>query len=142
MKHVFIKVTFPTLMIIGLLIACSSSRVSTKAPHFYTNSFNETIQAVDRALKNERMEVKDSKKVDENTYFVRFYQPSKMINERNAETGLNGEITIKRIEANRTSITIKEDKQSDLIPREYRQNLAYDVFRQLEKLLTLEPSSK
>ena len=107
MKHVFIKVTFPTLMIIGLLIACSSSRVSTKAPHFYTNSFNETIQAVDTALKNERMEVTVAEQRDENTYFVQFYKPSVIITPRN-DAGLNAEITIKKIDTYKTSVTITE----------------------------------
>lgn len=127
-----------------VFLACStsSSAINPQQPQIYLNSYQDVIDAVDKGLKLADLRAVEARSIDDNTYYVRYYSKAIDIkgggNESNPESALMAEVTIEKIDDNRTRISIKEEEQSGLAPGAFRENLGRDLLRELKDLLDHE----
>lgn len=120
------------------LQSCASTGYSLREPHYYQNSYNQVIKAVEMVLPHENMVITNAKQFDKDTYKFYFYKKSNRIKEQDFEAGYTAEITIKKIAPKRTTVKIKEENTRALVNDQYREHLAKDVFKALKETLILE----
>lgn len=137
-NHILRPVFLLCSTILFVISSCASSGYTLNEPHNYSNSFNQTIKAVEMVLKDQKMVVVDTENPNDKTYRIYFYKQSSRIDERDFETGHTAEITIRELSNTRTSIEIEEENNRALVRDEYREQIAKEVFRSLNKLLLLE----
>ena len=133
------------LFLLGFLFiqGCATSGLNVKQPHIYTNSYFETVQAVDKALKQNNMAVLESDE-QPNSYYVKVYSVT-----ANDEDVLSSNpafrndmlhsasIWIKAVDDFSTEVRVVEDEQSGLASSEQRQHLARNFYKKLNRILTL-----
>ena len=138
-------ITF-ALLIAALFIqqGCSTtdSAIDPNKPHTYLQSYQEVINATEKALRQADMIIIEAHEIDDKNYFIHYYQKSyDMASNNNREAGLGADITITKLSDKRTKLVIKEEKQSGLVPGSHKEYLGRKVLRELNKLLTHEGGS-
>ena len=138
-NHLFTATIF-AILLFGIQ-ACSTtqSALNPDTPQVYLNSYEEVMEATQKALERADMNVLESKKIDEDNYRYQYYQKRyDAAGNNNPDGGLGADLTITRLSDNRTKIVIKEEEQPALIPGSHKETLGKDVLRELRKLLTHE----
>lgn len=133
------KISLASLFVAVLVMSCSSSRYSLREPHLYNNNFDEVLESINDVLLRERMSVSHAEYADDNTYVIHFFKKSALIDERNFEYGATSTMTIKNVDGGKTSIRIEEPKSNALVKTDYRENIAKDLFEELNKIFNLQP---
>ncbi len=125
------------------LYSCATSGLGVEDPHLYKTSFSYMLTSVDQALKLGHLRAVESYMADDNTYYVRYclsdnanYElSSDPSNRYSGDAAHSAEMTIKKIGDGMIEITVKEDEQPNLVPGEFKEQLARDFYRQLDKIL-------
>lgn len=133
------------LICITFLSACASTGIGVEDPHLYKTSFSYALTSVDQALKLGHLRAVESYMADDNTYYVRYslsdnanYElSSDPSNRYSGDAAHSAVMTIKKLEDGMIQILVKEDEQPNLVPGEFKEQLARDFYRQLDKLLTV-----
>ena len=127
------------LALLGILFfqSCASTNYSLREPHYYNNSYDQVISAIEMVLKSENMVIMNAEYLDENTYKIYFFKKSGFIRERDFEAGHTAEILVKNLAEKRTSVEIEEQNDRALVRDDYREHLARDVFKGLREALVL-----
>ncbi len=142
------RLLLPSLILaittLSVFQACSStgSAISPQQPQIYLNPYQDVIDAVNQGLKQADLRAVEARSIDDNTYYVKYYSKAVDMkgggNESNPESALMAELTIKKLDDNKTRITIKEEEQSGMAPGAFRENLGRDLLRELKDLLDHE----
>ncbi len=134
------------ILFLAFAYSCSSTKLSVRDPHIYQNSYSEAMNAVYQSLELAHMRIVEKRTISSNEYFIRYRLADGAVNilssresvtDQTGEFGLHGYLTITRLQDNQVRIQIREDEQPDKVPSSFRQNLAKDVYRQLNEKLTL-----
>ena len=143
-KRLFLPTIILAIVTLSVFQACSTSNsaINPQRPQIYLNSYQDVIDAVNQGLKQADMRAVEAKSIDDNTYYVKYYNKAIDMkgggNESNPESALMAELTIKKLDDNKTRITIKEEEQSGLSPGAFKENLGRDLLRELKNLLEHE----
>ena len=121
--------------------ACGTTGLGVNEPHVYLNTFDETIAGVNKALQNASMRVMQAELQDDGDYYVKYFLARFDVDERNRDSVVTAEIVIRKIDEYKTQVRIYEEDQPQMMPQEYKQHLARDVYMQLNKILTLDVPS-
>ena len=125
--------------------ACSTtqSALNPNTPQVYLNSYEEVMEATQKALERADMNIIQSNKIDEDSHNYQYYNKRyDVAGNNNPDGGLGADLTITRLSENRTKVVIKEEEQPALIPGSHKETLGKDVLRELRKLLTHETEQK
>lgn len=144
-------IRFILVFAVAFQFNCASSGIGLEDPHLYSTSFSYALTSVDRALRLGHLRAVESYMANDTTYYVRYSlsdntnlelsnDPS---NRYTGDSAHSAELTIKKIGDGFIEILVKEDEQPDLVPGEFKENLARDFYRQLDKILTVyKPEEK
>lgn len=136
-KAIIIPSIFLSLLAIMMFQACASTGYSLREPHYYNNSFDQVIKAIEMVLRDENMVIMNAENQGENAYKIYFFKKSGRIRERDFESGHTAEITVTKIAEKRTTVEIEEINDRALVRDDYREHLARDVFKGLREALVL-----
>lgn len=129
------------LIAIYFISACSASKsaLSPNTPQIYLNSYQEVINATEKALKRADMYLLKAKEKDNKTYFIQYYKKRyDAAGQNNPDSGLGADLTIKKLSDKKTQVLIEEEQQPNLVPGSHKETLGRDVLRELKKLLKHE----
>lgn len=137
-KHILI-------LCVAFLSGCATSRIGVEEPHLYKTSFSYALTSVDQALKLGHLRAVESYMADDNTYYVRYclsdnanYElSSDPSNRYSGDAAHSAVMTIKKLKDGMIQILVKEDEQPNLVPGEFKEQLARDFYRQLDKLISV-----
>jgi outer membrane lipopolysaccharide assembly protein LptE/RlpB len=129
------RLPLPLLALIIVVSACAGSGYSIRGANLYNNTYEETVDGVNRALKMASMQVVDAKELSNDEYYVQYFLSRYQIAEQNNQSAHTAEVYVKRISDQATEIRIVEEEQPTMIPNEYKQHLARDLYRQINKIL-------
>ena len=138
----------PTVILLFLILGCASTSIPLNKPHYYSNNYNEVVDAVDRALKQNDMAVVESDEQPGN-YYIKIYSVRVSQDDAfdpdnasfNRDMLHTADIWIKKIDNSNTEIKVQEEEQSGMSSSEQKRHLAHDFYRKLNKMLTLKEES-
>jgi len=127
------------------LQACGTSgaAVNPKQPQVYLDSYENVIKGAKKGLKMAGLRVYKSERINNNTYYVQFFQKKYNMHNNGTHTKPDhmASMTIKKISEKKTRVDITEQEQLGMIPNSHKKKLGRDLLQQMNKLLHNEKAA-